>query len=182
MSTGVAEAGADPELEPLEVANRVDLLPEPARHLRRERRPLARHEVEGGVRLLPELEPVTVLVPGRHALRVHPEGDGLEPLDGWLLVRPVGRGAREGLDRSLGGRLEGVEGLDDLVGREDLDLESAAARLLDQLRQALGRALQHLERGGPGGGQAPLDLGLRDDARRSRDAGGHACHRRATGL
>src|SRR5207245_10936359 len=64
----VAEARADAHLEPLVVADRVDLLPEPSGHLRGERRALARHEVEGGVGLLPELEPVTLEVPGRHAL------------------------------------------------------------------------------------------------------------------
>src|SRR6266567_8975922 len=77
----VAEARANAHLEPLVVADRVDLLPEPSRHLRRERRTLAGHEVERGVRLLPELESVALVVPGRHALGVHAEGDGLEPLD-----------------------------------------------------------------------------------------------------
>src|SRR5437016_2171779 len=66
-----AEACANAHLEPLVVGDRGDLLPEPSGHLRRERRAGARHEVEGGVGLFPELEPVALGVPGGHALWVH---------------------------------------------------------------------------------------------------------------
>src|SRR5713226_2150152 len=94
----VAEARANAHLEPLVIADRVHLLPEPSGHLRSERRALAGHKAKGGVRLLPELEPVALVVPGRHDLGVHAERDGLEPLDRGLLLRPVGRSGHECLD------------------------------------------------------------------------------------
>src|SRR5262245_43047696 len=74
-----SEIGAHAYSESLEVANRRDLLPEPARHLRCEGRALARDEVVRGVGLLPELEPIALVVPRHHPLGVHPERYGAEP-------------------------------------------------------------------------------------------------------
>src|SRR6185295_9378060 len=54
-------------LEAFVVADRVDLLPEPSGHLRSVPHRRTRHEAEGPVRLLHELEPVTLVVPGGHA-------------------------------------------------------------------------------------------------------------------
>jgi hypothetical protein len=53
----LAAEARDAHLEPLEVAGRVEFLPEPSGHLRGHRRARARHEIVGGVRLLPELRP-----------------------------------------------------------------------------------------------------------------------------
>src|SRR5689334_20290891 len=64
-----AEAG-DAHLEAAVIADRVDLLSEPSRHLWRNRRARARHEVEGGVRLLPQTQPIALVVPRGHARRV----------------------------------------------------------------------------------------------------------------
>src|SRR5437016_7568018 len=158
-----AEARTNAHLESLVVADRVDLLPEPSGHLRGKPRARARHEVEGGVRLFPELESVTLVVPGHHTLRVHAERDGREPLDCWLFRSPVVRGSHERLDGALRGGVEAAERLHDLAAREDLDPEPPAAHLIDDPRQLLGRALDHVEHRGPSRGQSPLDLRLRDD-------------------
>src|SRR6266446_2180600 len=151
--------GANTYLEALVVSDRGDLLPEPSGHLRRLRPDRAGHEVEGGVRLLHQLEPVTLVEPGRHALGVHAERNRVEPLDRGLLLRPVERSGHEGLDGAFRSRVEALERLHDLAAREDLDPESPAAHLLDDLRQLLGGAL-HVEIAGPGRGHAPLDLRL----------------------
>ena len=111
-------------------------------------RALARHEVVAGIGFLPELEPVALVVPGRHALGVHAERDGPEPLDRGLLGKPVHRGGHEGLDGALGGRVKTLERLHDLPAGEDLDPEASAARLLDHLGQPLGRAVELVERRG----------------------------------
>jgi len=56
-------------------------------------------------------------------------------------------------------------GRHELAAGEDLDLQSAAAHVVDHLRHLLRGALQHVERGRPRGGHAPLVPLLRDDAR-----------------
>ena len=132
------------------------------------------------VRLLPELEPVALVVPGRHALGVHAERDGREPLDRGLLRGPVVRRSHERLDGALGGGVEALERRHDLAAREDLDPEPPAAHLLDDLRQPLGRALEDVERRGPGRGHPPLDLRLGDDVRGVDEGGsGGGRHRTA---
>jgi hypothetical protein len=163
LGDDLAAEARDAHLDPLVVIDRVDLLPEPPAHLRGHRRARARHEVEGGVGLLPELEAVALLIPGGHALGVHPERDGHEPLERRLLRRPVGRDGPEGLDGALRGGVEALERRHDLAAGEDLDPEPTAAHLVDDLRQSLGCALMKVERWGPGRGHPPLDLRLRDD-------------------
>src|SRR5215468_5049515 len=121
--------------EALVIADRTDLPAEPAGHLRRDRGPWARHEIESGVGLLPELEPVTLVVPGEHALGVHAEGHGRKPIERGLLCYPVVRRAHERLDGALGGSFEAGEPRHDLTTREYLDLEPAATGPLDDPRQ-----------------------------------------------
>src|SRR6266853_2808208 len=150
-------------LEPLVVADRVHLLPEPSGHLRGVPQAGARYEVEGPVRLCPELETVALVIPGRHALWVHAERDGREPFDRGLPVLLVLRGGHERLDGALRSSVEAAEVRHDLAGREDLDPEPPAAHLLDHLRQSLCDPLGHVERRGPGRGHSPLNLRLRDD-------------------
>src|SRR5207249_6809961 len=60
----------------------------------------------------------------------------------------------------------------ELAARKDVDPESSAAHLLDDLPYSLSRALEHVERQGPGGGHPPLDLRLRDDVWSIDDGGG----------
>src|SRR5262249_7856593 len=60
--------------------------------------------------------------------------------------------------------------------------EPPAARLLYDLRQPLGRALEHVERRGPGRGHSPLDLRLRDDAGRVGNDGSRGGRHRAARL
>jgi hypothetical protein len=76
------------------------------------------------------------------------------------------------LDGASRGGVEAVERQHDLAAREDLDPEPPAAHLLDDLRQPLGRTLQHVEGRRPGRGHSPLDLRLRDDVGGIDDGGG----------
>src|SRR5215470_13555037 len=189
-SGGQHRRGTDPRVDfaaevrnahpkPLEVADRADLLPEPAAHLRGVRVRRARDEVERSVSFLLELETLSLVEPCRHPLGVHAEGDSGEPLDRGLLVRPPLRGPKVGLDLALSGRLEALERLHDLAAREDLDPEPPAAHLLDHFGQSLGRALQLVEHRRKGGGHAPLHLWLRDDVRGIDDRGGADRRQRA---
>src|SRR5262245_34074686 len=159
-----AEARANTHSEPLVVTDRSDLLSEPTGHLRWDQRAWARHEIEGGVRLLPEFEPVALVVPAGHALAVHPERDGIEPLDCGFLRGPIGRGSHEGLDGALRRRIEAAERRHDLAAWEHLDPKSAAAHLLDEFRQPLRRALVRFERRWPCRRHPPVDLWLRNEA------------------
>jgi hypothetical protein len=79
--------------------------------------------------------------------------------------------AMNALDGALRSGLEAGEVRHDLAGREDLDPEPPAARLLDHFRQSLGGALQHVEGRGPSGGHPPLDLRLCDDVGSVDDGG-----------
>ena len=70
-----------------------------------------------------------------------------------------------------------AKGAHDLAARIDLDLESPAARLLDDLRPAPRLILEVVELRGPGRGHPPLDLRLGDDVGRVDDGGGTGrCH------
>src|SRR5215471_15712973 len=89
---------ADAHPEALVVADGVHPLSEPSGHLRRLRARRARYEVEGTVRLLHQLEAVTLVEPCRHAFGVHAERNRVEPLDRRLLLCPVEWGGHESLD------------------------------------------------------------------------------------
>src|SRR5262249_10273817 len=105
----------------LEVAARGDLLPQPSGHLRSLCPTRTRDKVEGAVRLLHQLESVSLVEPGRHALWVHAERNGVEPLDRGLFIPPVERSGHEGFDRTFRGRIETLQRLHDLAPGEDLD-------------------------------------------------------------
>src|SRR6185369_1441441 len=70
----------------------------------------------------------------------------------------------------------------DLTAQEDLDPEPAAAHLVDQPGELLRRALQDVERRGPGRREPPLDLGLGDDVRSFDDGRRPGRRQRATCL
>src|SRR5215467_1880303 len=178
-----AEPRADTHLESFEVAHGHDLPAEPPGHLGGGPRTLARHQVVGRIALLPELSPVTLVIPGRHALGVHAEWDGAEPLDRGVLPvrRPVVRHAHECLDLSLGSGVKALEGLHDLTGCEKLDTETSATRFLYELGELLGGTLELVERRRPGSGHSPLDLRLSDDVRSVGDGRSHRGHRHAAG-
>src|SRR5262249_38086015 len=146
----------DAHLEALVVGERVDLLPEPAAHLRAEGRAEAGEDAEGRVGLLPEPAALALVVPGPGALRVQAEGPGHEPLDGWFPRGPIGGRGHEALDRALRRRIEALEGGHDLAGRIHLDVEAASAHLVDDLAESNRGALHDVELLGPGGGQPPL--------------------------
>ena len=160
-----------PHPQALEVANRVDLLPEPSRHLRRRVRDGAGNDIEGCGGLFPELEPVALVEPRGHALGIHAERNGAEPLERRLPVLPVLGRCHVRLDLAPRCGLEEVEWQGELAGGEDLNAEPAPAHLLDDLRQPQGHRLLQ-ERRRPGRGHAQLDLRLRDDGGR-----GHNGHR-----
>src|SRR5262245_46604390 len=156
----LATKARDPHLEALVVTDRGDLLPVPASHLGSSRISGAGHEVEGRVGFLPELEAVALVKPGRHPLGIHTEWDRREPLCRWLPGFPEKRPCVKGLDLSLRGRVEALQGVHDLAARKNFDPEPPPAYLLDNLRQALGRPVHHIQGCGPGRGHAPLDLRL----------------------
>ena len=82
------------------------------------------------------------------------------------------------LELALGRGVEAVERAHDLPAGENVDPEAAAAHLLDDLRELLGRALVQ-DRGRPGGGQSPLDLRLCDNVRSIDDRSGSSSRHHA---
>src|SRR5499425_610338 len=174
------EVGPHAHLETLVVADRGELLLEPSGRLGGKSGTLARHEVEGRIGLFPELEPVALVVPSCHALRIHAERNRPKPLDRGLLREPIHRRSHESVDGALRGRVEGIEGLHDLAARKDLDPEAPAARLLDHLGQPQGRTMELVERRRIGGRQPPLELRLRDDVGGVDDRGGRSSRYQAT--
>src|SRR5262245_27811367 len=168
----------DTHLQPLVISDRGNFLPVPSPHLRGGESARAWHEVEGSVGLLPELEPVALVKPGRHALWVHAERHRREPLERRLLRVPKDRPGAEHLDLALRGCVEAVERRHDLAGRKHLDPEPSAAHLFASPREPEGRAVLDVERRGEGRRHPPLHFRLRDDVgsldnRRRRDR----CHR-----
>src|SRR5262249_33069370 len=175
----VAGKAADPELEPVEVADVLDLLAEPAAHLAAG---IARDQVDQIVllgELVHQLEAVTVEEPGVLLARIEPERHGAEQREGRILADVViGRGVTA-LDRSAAHRVGRLQAGDDLAGGEDLNLELVVGRLGDVFGEGLGGAVERVERLRKARGQAPFHLGrrLRDGGRGDRrggeaDAGG----------
>src|SRR4030095_15334379 len=113
--------------ETFEVADRVDLLPEPSCHLRCGGRDGAGHHVERGGGLYPELDPSALEEPRGHAQGIHAERNRAEPLERRLPVLPVLWRCHERLDLAPRCGLEEVERQGELAGREDLDAEPAPA-------------------------------------------------------
>src|SRR5262249_41587853 len=81
LGTYLPTKGADAVPEAFVVGYRVDRLPDPTGHLRRLGGARARDEIECAVRLFHQPKPVALVEPGRHALGVHAERNGMEPLD-----------------------------------------------------------------------------------------------------
>jgi hypothetical protein len=164
------------DLQPLQVIDAVDLLPEPSRHLGIGGLAGARDHAEGSVGLFPELEPAPIVVPGVVPLGVQTEGYGREPLEAGLLAGPVIRRAVEGLHRALHAGVEDAGGRHQLAAGEDLDLEAAARQLVDDLREPLRASQQDVVGRRPHRGQPPLHPGLGDYVGSVDDrgrAGGH---------
>src|SRR5262249_14441503 len=153
----------DTHLKPLVISDRGNFLPVPSPHLRGGESARAWHEVEGRVGLLPELEPVALVKPGRHALWGHAERYCREPLERRLPRVPKERPGAERLDLALRGCVEALERRHDLASRKHLNPEPSAAHLFDSLRQPDGRAELDVERRREGRRHPPLDLRLGDD-------------------
>ena len=142
----------------------------------------AGHHAEGGVCLLPELEPVGLMEPCEVALGVHAQWHRGEPLEGAFLARPVVGAAVEGLHRALGTGVEDADGGHELAAGEDLDLQAAARQLVDHLPEALGVAQEDVVGRRPHRGHAPLEPGLGDHVRGVHDGRRGRCRQRAAGL
>src|SRR5262249_52306032 len=94
----LAGPAADPELEALEIVDRLDLLAEPAAHLRASVAADERVHVELLAELVHQLEAVAVVVPGVLLTAIETERHGAEQGPGRILADEiVGRGMA-GLD------------------------------------------------------------------------------------
>ena len=167
---------ADAEFQAFQVVDGLDILAEPAAHLRAGvagRNAVGVEFPERGVDefLAAGKIPPRLLVAGVEAERQA----GAEAERRVLAEVEIG-GRMRALDRTAGHRVQGLQAGHQLAGGERLDLELVVARLGDVPAQGLGGAEDRVERLGEAGGEAPFQLrrGLGDG--RHRD--GRGCQRR----
>ena len=164
-----AQAGAA-QLEPLEIGQPVDLVPEPAAHLQAGVAGHERLEPERRVELVPQRLPAAVLDPGLMLGRGQAErhrGEERRRLD---LAGPVERGAVAHLGGAGIDRVEHLQRRHQLAGGEQLHGEPAAAELADPVGQALGVHARPRQVAWPRGDHPPAQsvLGAQHGGRRER--------------
>ena len=169
----VAGEARDAHLQALEVVDRLDLLAEPAAHLRR--RVAADHadDVVALEEVVEQLLAAALGQPRIHLPRVEAERNDGRQREGRVLAEEVVAGGLAHLDRAVLHRVEHLQARDDLARREGADLELVVGRLGHDLGEVLDAAVQRVERLGEARGQAPVELGrgLGDGGRRDRAGG-----------
>jgi hypothetical protein len=139
---------------PLEVGDGVDLLPEPARALRRQQVARHRADIVVLIELGPQLDAAAVIQPGHQLAGVGAERDGGEELHGRDLAGPIARGGPAGVDRARGDRVEDFQGRHQGAGLEEFQHHVAVRQdpnpllhemaLVAELGQLAGKAAGHL--------------------------------------
>ncbi len=156
----LAAQARDAHLEPLEVAQAVDLAVEPATHLHARIAGGERHQVVLRVELAPEGQSFAGQQPAVELLAVHAEGHRGEKLRCRNLAGPVVGCAAAHLGHAVAHRVERLERRHQLAPGKHLDLEAPARHLVHPPRKVLAALLQDGEVGRPGGDHAPVvDLG-----------------------
>jgi hypothetical protein len=137
---------ADAELEALEVSDGVDLLAEPAAHLRAGVAAQDGVRVELSERLVDDLGAAAEVPPGGLMARIEAERDaGAEDERRLFADVVVGRGLRA-LDRTARHGVQRLQSGDDLAGRKGLDLELVVGGLGHVFGERLRRAVDGVQR------------------------------------
>src|SRR5258708_4859731 len=152
-----AEPG-DPELETLEVLDRLDLLAEPAAHLRAGVAGRDRVDVVVLEEVRQQLAAAAEGLPRRLLARVEAERNGAVEAEGRVLADVVVARRMAELDRAGLDGIENLQARHQLARREDADLEFAAGRVGHSLGQDLRGPVQGVETLREAGRKAPADL------------------------
>ncbi len=173
---------ADPELQPLQVGEALDLAAEPAAHLGAGVAARQADQPGLGEDLGEQFGGAARLPPRGGAPGIEAEGHRGRQREGRILGHAEGRRPVAHLDGAGGHGVEQALGRDRLAGPLNLDLEAPVGGLRDDPAERLGRAVQDVEGLGVGGGQPPAQLrggfgpgrrGERTGERRGRaEAGG----------
>ena len=155
---------ADPHLEPAEIGDVLDLLAEPAPHLRAGiagRNPV---DVELLVEVVHQLHAAAEIHPGGLHAAVEPERHRGAQGECRILAEVIVRRGVAHLDRAVLHGIGGLQARHDLARSEDLNLEPVVARFSHRLGEGFRRAVNGVERLREARGQPPLELGhgLRD--------------------
>ena len=170
---------ADAHLEAVQIRLRLDLLAEPAAHLRAGAAGRQVVELVARVELVEEVVAPSLVEPGVLLARVRPERHAGAEGEGRILADvEIGAGLPH-LDRAARDAVDDGEGRDDLARMEDLDLEAVVARLGHHLREQRARAVDRVERRRIARLQPPRDgrLRLRDGGRGDRRSRAQASSR-----
>ena len=165
----------DAHLEAVQVPDGLDLLAEPAAHLRAGVAARDGHGVVAFEERPQRLAPAARVEPGVELARVHAEGDGGVEGEGRVLADEVVGGGVRALHRAGLHRVRHLEARHQLAGLEHADLELVVRHRGDALRDVLRGAVDGVEGARERAGAAPPDLRRRLRQRRRgerRCAGG----------
>src|SRR5262249_11422441 len=138
----LARDAADAEFKAAEIVDRLDLLAEPAAHLRRRVAERDAVDAEGFVELVQEIKPAAIGQPRIHLASVEAEGHGGAEGKRQILADVIVRGAIAHLDGAVSNRVEHLEGRHDLVWTVDADLELVVREIGDPLGEHLAGAIE----------------------------------------
>ena len=170
---GPGEA-ADAHLEAVEVGGRLDLLAEPAAHLRPGIAGRKRDDIKFLVKVVHQFHAAAEIHPGVLLPGIEPERHGAAEGKGRILAEIIiGRGVAH-LDGAVLHRVGSGKAGHDLAGGKNLNLEFVVGRFSHRLGEDLRRAIDGVERFREARGQPPFELGhgLRDRGLGDRGGGG----------
>src|SRR5262249_4147818 len=162
---------SDAHLEALEVAGLLDLLVEPATHLRSSITGDQAFGVELGAEFIDQLLPVAVIEPCVLLARIESEWRRTEQRPGWVLADVVILGTVAHFDGAILYRIEHLQARHDLAGSEHLDLEFPVSCLRYIFCEQLASAVQGVQRFRPACRQPPFQDWRRLRNRRSSNRG-----------
>jgi len=170
----LAAESADPELQALDVGDRLHFLAEEAAHLRAGVTAREIDDVVLRIELAHQLHAVAFEHPRRHLARVQAERDCAAQCEHRVLAEEVVRRGMRDLDGRVLHAVDDTEGRHQLAGGMRRDLELAPSHVAHLLREHLGRAEDRVERLGEARSQAPPYAGLRMNDSRCNPGGNDA--------
>src|SRR6202011_660390 len=149
---GLAGPAADAKFQPFEIIDGLDLLAEPAAHLRAGIPGDEAVGVEFFAELIHQLEPIAIEKPRVLLACVEPKWDGTEKCPGRVLANEIVGSRMASLDGAVLDSVEHLEAGHDLACGERLDLELVVGGLRQVFRKSLARPVERVERLLPAGG------------------------------